>query len=62
MKAKEPSARELLDVAITELLSFNYKSRVDHQQAKKVGKLLCGVKIKLDDEEPMIKVEESENK
>ena len=61
MKAKEPSARELLDIAINELLSFNYKSRVDYQQAKKVGKLLCGVKVKLDDEEPMVKVVESEN-
>lgn len=61
MKAKEPTARELLDIAIKELLSFNYKSRVDYQQAKKVGKILCGVKAKLDDEEPMVKVVESEN-
>lgn len=58
MPGKEPTARELLDLAIQELLSFTYKSRVDYQHAKKVGKLLCGVKVKLDEEEPMVKVEE----
>ena len=58
MPGKEPTARELLDLAIQELLSFTYKSRVDHQHVKKCSKILCGVKVKLDEEEPMIKVEE----
>ena len=57
----EPSARQLLDAAIKELSSFNYKSRVDHQHAKKVSKLLCGVMVKLDEEEPMVKVEQKED-
>lgn len=61
MEKREPSARELLDAAIQELLTFNYKSRVDHQHVKKCSKILCAVMVKLDDEEPMIKVENNED-
>ena len=57
----DQTARQLIEQAISELSTFNYKSRVDKQHAKQVIKTLKKSLEKLDDEEPMVQVIESEN-
>lgn len=52
----DTTARQLIEQAISELSTFDYKSRVDKQHAKQVIKTLKESLEKLDDEEPMVKV------
>ena len=57
----DQTARQLIEQAISELSTFDYKSRVDKQHAKQVIKTLKKSLEKLDDEEPMVKVIENED-
>ena len=57
----DQTARQLIEQAISELCTFDYKSRVDKQHAKQVIKTLKKSLEKLDDEEPMVKVIENED-
>ena len=57
----DQTARQLIEQAINELSTFDYKSRVDKQHAKQVIKTLKKSLEKLDDEEPMVQVIENED-
>ena len=57
----DQTARQLIEQAINELSTFDYKSRVDKQHAKQVIKTLKKSLEKLDDEEPMVQVIEKED-